>query len=810
MTIYSGKTRVSEEEDLWRVIGIHEVTDPNESDQEYKHGYMDSENGIFYSLLKATPDIYYDLITKKYKYKKSEGEYPNCTITEGYYTTNGFYTTPINGENHKIYLDQDTDKYYIYDNQVYREITKYQYQTPNGTTKDTVYYHNNVFYKYKDVISPNIIAILVGDEYEQHPYVQGILSYNTFYSDQATFDPNCIYYNNNTETYYNYDTEEEALVESSYEFITNPNENDQVTCYINIQSGESEIKTLVTGYIIGDNFYKTVSAGYKDAIVPNGVDDTKNVYYDQLNNAYYFLFEDGFRQMPIYEQLEEHNTHDQSANIVGKILYYHNYENEEVLHSRNIIDGFYVGGNFYTTRLNGDPTAIYHVTGTNNFWKYNDIDNAFYPYALTTPYEIGVLYSGKINPSINSFYEDSTGDIYYYDGSYHLTSISNAYYVPTKNIMCQNKISNFTENNKNLYYNLLNKNYYIYKNDDRTLVKTNPVDCYIIDNIPYKKERAAMGAIYFDEETEQYYVYNNGVFEPYDNNIPISNENQIVLSLTKQDMLIDDNILDQDPYDQDVILSGATSQRAGLLTADMYDKLISLHNRYKMRISSDTYDTLSDLENAAPQDDNCIYIVGAKEQYVLSDDGSYVKIGDTDSLDFSNIASVDDLSDILEQINLQKRNLQNEISALENELDLKYPTANIITDINKLTNSLYENEAVSSKVLLEYINDLMSGAVTVDQLVTERVVEKVEKYEDSIRVYYKDIVTAMPYAYIDDTLDSTLADSNHTFSARLLQSAIDDLQDQIDNIVDSGLSFGWASNNKSDGRIMLSINNRMV
>ena len=41
---------------------------------------------------------------------------------------------------------------------------------------------------------------------------------------------------------------------------------------------------------------------------------------------------------------------------------------------------------------------------------------------------------------------------------------------------------------------------------------------------------------------------------------------------------------------------------------------------------------------------DCIYIVGGQKQYVRSDDGTYIQIGDTDlsNLDLLDVASVDD------------------------------------------------------------------------------------------------------------------------------------------------------------------------
>ena len=119
MTIFSGKTRISEEEDLWRVIGIHEVTSLAESDRQVIRGYMKSTGTganiqyDFYQLLDSEPDIYYDLLTNKYKYKKNSTSYPQCTIIEGY-LTDGFYKQKITPQNNKIYYDQDKDKYYIY------------------------------------------------------------------------------------------------------------------------------------------------------------------------------------------------------------------------------------------------------------------------------------------------------------------------------------------------------------------------------------------------------------------------------------------------------------------------------------------------------------------------------------------------------------------------------------------------------------------------------------------------------------------------------------------------------------------------
>ena len=73
MTIYSGKTRISEEEDLWRVIGIHEVTDSTTDERQIISGYMGSDE--FYQFLEIEPDIYYDLGADTneipYKYKNN-------------------------------------------------------------------------------------------------------------------------------------------------------------------------------------------------------------------------------------------------------------------------------------------------------------------------------------------------------------------------------------------------------------------------------------------------------------------------------------------------------------------------------------------------------------------------------------------------------------------------------------------------------------------------------------------------------------------------------------------------------------------
>ena len=820
MTIFSGKTRISEEEDLWRVIGIHEVTSLAESDRQVIRGYMKSTGTganiqyDFYQLLDSEPDIYYDLLTNKYKYKKNSTSYPQCTIIEGY-LTDGFYKQQITPQNNKIYYDQDKDKYYIYNDPSYREIEKYEYQNTLNTTVDQLYYNNNAFYKNKATISSNIIAILVGDEYEQHPYVKGLLKHNIFYSDKVTFNSDYIYYNNNDDVYYLYDSEEEILIPAleSYDIINPPEANsNQVVC-INVQEDIIDTRTLVTGYKISDDrFYETVSAGYTNPIIPTGEADTTYVYYDQLTNTYYFLYADGFRAMPVYEAYEEHSTHNQVGTAGNLVLYYHNYENENVLHHREIIKGYFVNENFYTTKVSGDPTAIYHTPEANRFYTYNSEDNLFNSYSFTNPYEIGVLYSNKVTPSTNNFYKDENNNIYYYDGDYHVTEILDGYYIPIKNIMCSNKVTGFTENNKNLYYNLIDNKYYVYKNADHTLVKINPVSCYIISNVPYKKQRAALGAIYYDINDSEYYIYDNGTFREYNHNSAISNASQIVLSLTKQDMLIDDNILDQNPYDEDVILTGADTTHAGLLTADLYNRFIDLESRYKMRISSTPYATLADLNSAAPTDENMIYIVGNKEQYVLSDDGSYIKIGDTDlsTLDLTDIASVDDISDILEQIRKQDLNLQNQITTLNNELALKYPTANIITNVQHINNQAYQNEAVSSKVLVDYVQNLLSNVVSVDHLVTETVVERVEKHEDSIRVYYKDIVTAMPLDYIDDSLNSNNVGVNRAYSSRLMKTIINDLQAQINNIVDTGIVFEWASGDTSNATIVISINNRVV
>ena len=809
MTIYSGKTRISEEEDLWRVIGIHEVTDSTTNERQIISGYMNSDE--FYQFLETEPDIYYNLGADTneipYKYKNNDNYCP-CNVIEGYYTANGFYNNQMTPQSNNIYYDQDTNEYYIYKN---RSLNP-------GTMITGLYYHDGVFYQEKRDTSSNQIAILVNNRYEQRPYIEGILQYNNFYSNAITFDTNHIYQDINNNRYYLYDDEQEELQIVNFEYISPPDGNNEVF-YLLPGESETEAKTLITGYKIGDKFYETISAGYVNPVIPDGNDDTTYVYYDQINNAYYFLYADGFRQMPIYGQLEEHETHDTSANVINRVLYYHNYENATSLEHRIIIDGYFVNDGFYTTKLDGDPTAVYRTSGTDDFWTFNNDDGEFYHYDIGE-YEIGVLYSGRVNPSMNNFYQDRpTGKYYYYDGSYQEATITNAYYIPGTNIVCENKLTDFIEDNANLYHDNGEDRYYVYKLDEQNLVRVKPVSCYFINNVPCLKVRPAMGAVYYDEANDEYFIYSNGAFVEYDNNIPISDQNQIVLSLTKQDMLLDDNILDQDPYDQDVILTGATSQRAGLLTSDLYNRFVDLESRYKMRISSTPYATLADLESAAPTDENCIYIVGGKKQYVRSDDGTYIQIGDTDlsSLDLLDVASVDDVSDILEQISKQNTylqtqdsNLQNQITTLDTELDSKYPTANIVTDANNLSNPLYKNEAVSSKALTDYVTNLLANTVSVNNLVTETVVERVEKYEDSIRVYYKDIVTAVPADYISDSLNSNLADANHAYSASLMKSVLNDLQTQINNVTTNGLSFGWASDNPSDATIVLSINNRLV
>lgn len=819
MTIYSGKTRISEEEDLWRVIGIHEVTDSTTNERQIISGYMGSDE--FYQFLEIEPDIYYDLELEKYRYKRyqppmvllasvnNNTQYPFCDVIEGYYTANGFYNNQITPQSNNIYYDQDTNEYYIYKN---RSLIP-------GTMMTGLYYHDGVFYQEKRDISSNQIAILVNNRYEQHPYIEGILQYNNFYSDEVTFDTNHVYQDINNNIYYLYDDEQEELQIVNFEYISPPDGNNEVF-YLLPGESETEAKTLITGYKIGDKFYETISAGYIDPVIPDGNDDTTYVYYDQINNAYYFLYADGFRQMPIYGQLEEHETHDASSNVINRVLYYHNYENATSLEHRIIIDGYFVNDGFYTTKLDGDPTAVYRTSGTDDFWTFNNDDGEFYHYDIGE-YEIGVLYSGRVNPSMNNFYQDRpTGKYYYYDGSYQETTVTNAYYIPGTNIICEDKLTVFTEDNRNLYHDNGEDRYYVYKFDEQNLVRVKPVSCYFINNVPCLKVRPAMGAVYYDEANDEYFIYSNGAFVEYDNNIPISDENQIVLSLTKADMLLDCDILDGNPeYDHDAILEGANSNKAGLMTADLYNRFIDLESHYKMRISSTPYATLADLESAAPTDENCIYIVGGKKQYVLSDDGTYIQIGDTDlsSLDLLDVASVDDVSDILEQIQKQSTylqtqdsNLQNQITTLDTELDSKYPTANIITDSNNLSNPLYKNEAVSSKVLIDYVSDILSNTISVNALETATVVERIDKDEDSIRVYYKDIVTAIPVAYISDSLDSNLADENHAYSASLMKSKLDDLQTQINNVTTDGLSFGWASDSPSDATIVLSIKNKLV
>ena len=800
MTIYSGQTRISEEEDLWRVIGIHEVTNLTDDDRpDAISGYMTTQGNttIFYPLITSDYDIYYDLEDEKYKYKSND-TYENCTVTNGYKTANGFYKTKLNPTENKIYKDRDQNKHYIYQNNNYRQITQYTYQATNGATIKKLYYHNKEFYKNKENVGPNIISILMGDEYVKYPYVQGTLVNKSFYSDKATLDSNSIYYDNNNETYYNY--ENNTLTESSYELVTDPDDNDQVTCYINVRMAETEVKTLVTGYKIDNEFYKTVSAGYIDEVVPDGNNDEVNVYRDQITNSFYVLHSTGFAYLDFYEQYEEHPTHNIEGTIVGNVLYYHNYENETVLHSRQIKDGYFVNGKFYLTRVNGDSRTIYHVVDGETFYKYDVSTNDFFVY-VPSLYDIGFYYSGKItNPSINYFYENEDGKVYYYDGSYNVTTILNGYYIPTLNMMCTTKVS-FTDSLKYLYYDEIGKLYYVYKGNG--LVKVTPFVCHIIDGAVYVEQRPAMGATYYDVVSEKYFIYENGVFVETDNEPLMSDANRIVLSLTKQDMLVDDNILDQDPYDKDAILTGATSERAGILTAEMYDKIISLDERYRMRISSTIYNSLADLQSAAPDDWNMIYYVKKSnseylDEYVRTDSDenihTYVKIGDTDigTPDLDDVATVDDVSDILEQIRKQDLRLQGEVNDINAELALKYPTANIITNSNDITDA--SNEAISSKALLDYLDKRFEQVMDTSHVKEETVVTDVIKYEDSIKVVYDKITTAVPYSYLTSFNDVNASSNNYTFSAKFLTEAITNLQSLINK---KDVNVAWKDNTEA-------------
>lgn len=797
MTIFSGQTRISEEEDLWRVIGIREVTDSSASNLQRIDGYMESDN--FYTLLNTDDPIYYDIEREVYRYKDGN-DYPNCTVIEGYYTNRNFYESVILPENHVIYYDEDKDEYYIYEQSSYKNISPY--------SQNTLYYHDGGFYESKTNIGPNAISILnrIG-EYERHPYVEGLLVNRIFYSNEVlTFDNENIYFNKNDELYYIYDEENEILIEATQYSQISPSGNidnpNEVYCY-SPRSPNADVRTLIEGYKIGNRFFKTIAAGYENPIVPIGSDD-ENIYYDQISNSYYTLESDNFIQLPYYDQMEE------SENI----LYYHNQNDNAILFHRVIIKGYFVNDIFYTDKVNGDATTIYRTSGTDNFWKYYSETDKFEPYEFTGLYEIGILYSDKVDPSSDYFYKDENNDVYYYDGNYHITIQRNGYYIPIVNKMCETKRTEFVEDNKNLYHS--NDGYYIYKTQGSSLFSVNPISCYFRHDVPCKKENPALGAIYHDIEHNESFIYKNGAFEEYDNTPVISNENQIVLSLSKQDMLLDDNILDQNPYDEDVVLGEPTSQRAGIFTADLYNRFIDLENRYKLRISSTTYNTLSDLENDAPTDPNCIYIVGMNKQYVLSDDGTYVQIGNTDlsDLDLTNVASVndinlliDDVSDILEKIQKQDDNLQTQI-------DTKYSTANMITTLGDLRNPSHYNDAVSGKVVVDYVTGLLANSVTIDNLITETVVTGVEKYEDSLRVHYKEIATAAAPKYVNsldpNSLDYDLINANHALSAILTKSLIDDLQDQINVMKGNGLVFGWASNDTSDVRINLVINNRVV
>ena len=111
-------------------------------------------------------------------------------------------------------------------------------------------------------------------------------------------------------------------------------------------------------------------------------------------------------------------------------------------------------------------------------------------------------------------------------------------------------------------------------------------------------------------------------------------------------------------------------------------------------------------------------------------------------------------------------------------------------------------------ILVDYITNQLSGA-NGNNVVRETVVYDVQKIEDSIRVYTKEIVTAMPYDYIN-SLPSSNIDANHTFSARLIRELITDLQTQINNVVDDGLILDWRYNDRSDATIILSIENRVI
>lgn len=798
MTIYSGKTRISEEEDLWRVIGIHEVTDLTNDDRpDAIPGYLTTQGNetVFYPLVTSEYDIYYDLEDEKYKYKSND-TYKNFSIKEGYKTAYGFYQTKLNPTENKIYKDRDQNQYYIYQNNNYRQITQYTYQA-NGTTIKKLYYHKKAFYRNKESIGPNMISILIGNEYVKYPYVQGTLVNKSFYSDKLTLDSNNIYYDNNNETYYNYTNGN--LVESTYEMVTDPDSNGQVVCYINIRSAETEIKTLVTGYKVDNEFYQTVAAGYIDEVVPDGNNDEINVYRDKITNSFYVLHSTGFAYLDFYEQYEEHETHNIEGTVVGNVLYYHNYENETVLHSRQIRDGYFINGQFYLTRVNGDSRTIYHVVDGETLYKYDLSTNDFFAYEPSS-YEIGFYYSDKItNPSINKFYENEDETIYYYDdgegGGYKVTSILNGYYIPTLNMMCTTKISNFSETT--LYYDKLSELYYVYKGSG--LARITPFVCRIIDGDVYVEQRPMIGATYFDVVSEEYFIYKNGDFVSTDNALVMSDANQIVLSLTKQNLLIDDNILDQAPYDdheyttaydEDAVLTAATSTKAGILTADMYNTIKSLDERYKMRISSTIYDSLADLQSAAPDDWNMIYYVKKAnseylDEYVRTDSDenihTYVKIGDTDigTPDLDDVATVDDVSDILEQIRKQDLRLQDEIDDINTELALKYPTANIITNYTEINN--VNDNAVSSKALLDYLDARFSQVIDVSHVLQETVVTDVIKYEDSIQVIYDTITTAVPYEYLTSFTDVNSSSDNRTFSAGFLKQKINDLQSLIDN-----------------------------
>ena len=830
MTIYNGQKRISEEPDLWRVIGLHEVNDSLLDDERLIYGYMKSEtvNDVttylgFYELhdQETEIDVYHDLqedpAIDKYKDDDSYMPFLDDNKIHGYRSVNNFYINKVTPVQYDIYHDNETDKYYIYLDPQYQEVSRdAQY-----------YYHNNVLYANKQDI-PNKIAILHrnDNEYDQYLYIKGYLKNNSFYSNPATKGEEYVYfdYASKAETdditgYYLYDTESETFIQASSKYhhiIPYDSDETKMVLFKQYEDDDNPInddrtKTVISGYYFNNEFYQTISAGYVNEKPGN----VSTAYYDYITNSYYFYsIEDGYH-IPYYVLEPD-----------GNILYYHAQMRGAEVNSKPITRGYLVDGMFYLTRTDGTANTIYHVETNNINIFYRYYDGAFHQYeSLDGAYEIGVLYSNVKTPSNNEFYdaEDDNGTVnqyYYFNNEYVMPTIHDNIHFFSPQIVCENKVTEFQEKDT-LYISDDTGTYYVYK--DGNLVPAVIKSCYIIDNISYRKIKPTIGAIYYDTITEKYYIYENGNYHIYNREFYISNEDQIVLSLTKQNLSTDDNILDQNPYDEDAVLRGATENRAGILTADMYKRIVDLENRYTMKLYEDSFNTLEELEAseldfADPKYHNYMFVVGDK-LYAYADsaqedeEGGFVQIGDTGGVDFSEIPNINDINDILERIVEERDERASTDDDLQNQIDGKYDTENIIKNMGLLNDPDYDNEAISGKVLKDYVEEIMKNAVSMDTLVTETVVDRVEKYEDSIRVYYKDIITARPPNYITSLGVNNTIDNIHAPSVKLLRDVRDLLQHNI-NVIQNQITImtedseiNWKYNDPTNTEINLTIKN---